>query len=120
MATFIRNKLMAGDTIAAMSAAETPTEGLEGFEISPQQRRTWLFHRDARVFNARISVEIEGALDLPRLKQAAEAIAAKYEILRTTFRHVPGRLFPVQVIHDRLSPEWQEVGLEHLAPAAQQ
>ncbi|HLK61112.1 MAG TPA: amino acid adenylation domain-containing protein [Chthonomonadaceae bacterium] len=111
---------MAGDTIAAMSAAETPTEGLEGFEISPQQRRTWLFHRDARVFNARISVEIEGALDLPRLKQAAEAIAAKYEILRTTFRHVPGRLFPVQVIHDRLSPEWQEVGLEHLAPAAQQ
>src|SRR5205807_1028395 len=113
---------MAGDSIEAVNTVEpngiAGDAGLEGFEISPQQRRIWSLQPHTSALYAQITVEIEGSLDTERLKRATEKVAAKHEILRTNFRHVPGRIFPVQVIHATLPPEWREMDLENLDPAA--
>src|SRR5437868_5603951 len=73
---------------------------LEGFEISPQQRRIWLFQRQTGALYARVTLEIQGTLDVESLQQAAAQLAEKHEILRTYFLGVPGRVFPVQVVYD--------------------
>ena len=52
-------------------------------------------------------------------KRAAAQLSERHEILRTYFQRVPGRVFPVQVVHDTLPPEWHEIDLELLSPEAQ-
>src|SRR5579859_7324904 len=91
---------MAGESIEATVAEEqanrsVPT-GPAGFEISPQQRRIWLFQRHTSALYASVSVEIQGALGVDALKRAVGKLMAKHEILRTNFRRVPGSAVPVQ------------------------
>lgn len=95
------------------------TTEVEGFEISPQQRRIWLLQRHTGALYARVTLEFQGALDVEGLQQAVAGITARHEILRTDFRRVPGRIFPVQIVHDDLPPEWQAIDLESLSPQAQ-
>ena len=78
------------------------TEQLEGFKLSPQQKRLWLLQQSESTFPYRVkcAVTVTGNLNLEILKIALESIVERYEILRTNFNCLPGMTVPLQVISD--------------------
>lgn len=81
----------------------------EGFRLSPQQRRLWHLHEayPASAFGTQCAVALTGVLDAGRLAQAVARVAARYEILRTSFGLLEGTLVPVQIVNGsapRLEP----------------
>src|SRR4051812_2789150 len=83
---------------------------LEGFRLSPQQRRIW---RDRRAqARATCEVELDGPLDRARLAQALCGPVVRHEILRTAFVALPGMELPLQVIQDiaEAAPEVHAAG----------
>jgi amino acid adenylation domain-containing protein len=82
-------------------------EDVQGFRLSPQQRRGWTLWRDAgTVYGARCAVLLEGDLREARLEEALHRVVDRHDILRTTFRSLPGMRFPVQVITETGSVAW--------------
>ncbi|MEU9115314.1 amino acid adenylation domain-containing protein [Streptomyces sp. NPDC048483] len=75
------------------------TTGTE-FVLSPQQRRTWLAQHTAEGAPWRwaCDIEIRGAVDASRLRQAIAGLVERHEILRTTYRRIASLDAPVQVI----------------------
>jgi hypothetical protein len=73
-------------------------EMIQGYRLSPQQRRLWELGLSDR--SAVCEVRINGELDLTALREAIRQVVARHEILRTTFKLLPGMTLPVQVISD--------------------
>jgi amino acid adenylation domain-containing protein len=96
------------------------SEVLEGFQLSPQQRRLWLLQQDGDTFNVQCTVLLEGDLDRKRLERSLRSVAERHEILRTTFHRLPGIKIPVQVVAESLAPAWTDRDLSYLQPAEQQ
>jgi amino acid adenylation domain-containing protein len=67
-----------------------------GFHLSPQQARLWQLRGEAG--RARAEIELAGELNPQRLDDALRALAARHEILRTSFASRPELRLPVQVI----------------------
>ena len=82
---------------------------IEGFRLSPQQRRLWLLGAGGPAYVAQCAVRIEGDLDAARLRAAFAEAVARHEILRTTFYRPPGIKLPIQIIADSAAPAWREV-----------
>jgi len=57
---------------------------------------------------AQLALEVEGALDVPRLKAALQQLIERHEILRTSFQRSSGMKFPFQVVHERAELKWSE------------
>ena len=76
-------------------------EVLEGFRLSPQQRRLWRAQEGGPAWLARATLGIRGDLDPIALRRALEAVVDRHEILRTTYRRLPGMELPVQRIDGR-------------------
>src|SRR3954462_6773143 len=74
----------------------------QGFRLSPQQRRLWTLQRETPGFpyRSRAVVRIEGRLDRAALAAALADVAARHEILRTTFPQLPGHSLPAQSIRE--------------------
>ncbi|HEX5322448.1 MAG TPA: condensation domain-containing protein, partial [Capsulimonadaceae bacterium] len=104
---------------SVVEAADDLATQQEGFEVSPQQRRTWLYEADRAALHAQAVIDIQGKLESASVKQALEMVVSRHEILRTTFGRVPGRTIPVQVIRDFLAPHWEETDLSAISPADQ-
>lgn len=96
------------------------SEVLEGFQLSPQQRRLWLLQQDGDTFNVQCTVLLEGNLDRKRLERSLRSVVERHEILRTTFHRLPGIKIPVQVVAESLAPAWTNGDLSDLQPAEQQ
>ncbi len=79
-----------------MSAADRT---VEGFGLSPQQRRVWqLLGSAARgVYCVRVAAATTHG-DPDAVERAVQATAERHEILRTRFRRVPGMGLPIQEI----------------------
>lgn len=92
---------------------------IAGFRLSPQQKRLWSLQKDSRAYYAQCAILLEGDVKADRLKKAVCGIASQYEILRTTFRLLPGIRSPVQVISDEVRLSWQEVDLSGMGPRQQ-
>jgi amino acid adenylation domain-containing protein len=74
---------------------------VEGFQLSPLQRRLWtLDSSDRTPYRSRCEVRICGRLDVQALRESIDHVAARHEILRTTFHASPGMTLPVQVVGD--------------------
>ena len=73
---------------------------IEGFRLSPQQKRLWVLQQAEgfRPRRASCAVTIRGALDAGKLERAIRTVIAGHEILRTSFPLLPGMSVPVQVI----------------------
>lgn len=84
---------------------------IEGFQLSPQQKRLWLLQQDSAAYRAQLAILIEGTLNTDLLKQALQDLVKRHEILRTTFQRLPEMKIPIQVVGDRGSLLWQEVDL---------
>jgi amino acid adenylation domain-containing protein/non-ribosomal peptide synthase protein (TIGR01720 family) len=74
-------------------------EIIEGYRLSPQQRRLWLLRQSDRC--ARCAVRIDGELHVEVLEEAVRQVTSEQESLRTTFKLLTGMTIPVQVISDR-------------------
>jgi amino acid adenylation domain-containing protein len=88
---------------------------VEGFRLSPQQRRLWLLQQDAMLaesaFGARLVLLLEGELQADTLCAGLEMACQRHESLRTTFRRLPGVLLPVQSVADSFECSWRSVDL---------
>ena len=82
-------------------------QDLEGFRLSPQQRRLWQLQGgdDAGGYRVRAVLKLEGALDEDALRRAVAAVVQRHEILRTRFACLPGTTMAVQFVAGEVSVE---------------
>src|ERR671929_1560442 len=75
---------------------------VEGYRLSPQQTRLWTLRQGdgSLPYRSRCAVLVEGPLDAAALQSAFDAVAARHDILRTTFALLPGTQTPVQVVEE--------------------
>jgi hypothetical protein len=76
---------------------------IEGYRISPVQRRIWRL-ADAEgwcAYRVEAVVCIDGELDRARLSRAVELVVERHEALRTRLQTLPGVSVPVQVVEER-------------------
>jgi amino acid adenylation domain-containing protein len=93
---------------------------MEGFRLSPQQKRLWSQHTGQNwPYRAQALIVIEGHLDPEVLSAAIQDVIERHEILRTTFHHLPGLTFPVQVIGNNSIPSVPDHNLSGLDPREQ-
>ncbi len=71
---------------------------IQGFQLSPQQRRLWWLHQDSLAYRVQCTVLLEGNLNIAVLKSALQEVVNHYEILRTTFPRPRGIRLPIQVV----------------------
>jgi amino acid adenylation domain-containing protein/non-ribosomal peptide synthase protein (TIGR01720 family) len=77
------------------------TERPEGYRLSPQQERLWRLHQDdSGPYRAECWVRVSGAVGTAALRKALKETLRRHEILRSTFRRLPGVSVPVQVVND--------------------
>src|ERR1051325_1176247 len=77
-------------------------EMIQGYGLSPQQRRLWGLGLADRC--AVCAVQVEGELDVEGLQHAIRHVVSQHEALRTTFKLLPAMTIPVQVISE--APEF--------------
>src|SRR4051794_12851238 len=75
---------------------------IEGFRLSPQQKRVWLLQQEDQdnIYRARCEIQVRGSVDLARLQAALERVVREHEILRTVFQRFHGLDIPLQVVRD--------------------
>jgi condensation domain-containing protein len=94
---------------------------LEGYRISPEQRRAWVVQQSKRAeLGASAVVMVEGRLDGGRLRNCVDCIAKQYEILRTNFQQLGGMTEPLQVISDDAEWLWSKKDLTGYSAQEQQ
>jgi amino acid adenylation domain-containing protein len=83
---------------------------IEGFRLSPQQRRVWSLISEGGDYCAQCAVLLEGTLDVPRLSRAIHSVVGRHEILRTRFVSMPGSRWPVQAVDGPGAPRLETMG----------
>jgi amino acid adenylation domain-containing protein/non-ribosomal peptide synthase protein (TIGR01720 family) len=92
---------------------------VQGFRLSPLQRRLWLRSGGHRVVS-QCSVLVTGELRPAVLREAAAAATAEHEILRTTFQSPHGIKVPYQVVKEQMPHAWRELSLAGIPPREQE
>src|SRR5579871_716205 len=100
----------------AIQEGSMDTTIIEGFRLSPQQRRLWLLEEQSSPFPCCSTLLLTGDLKVPALQEAMQRLVDTYEILRTWFYRKPGTSFPVQVVSAGITPIWQEFDLSDSEP----
>ncbi|HEY9901849.1 MAG TPA: amino acid adenylation domain-containing protein [Candidatus Sericytochromatia bacterium] len=95
---------------------------IEGFRLSPQQKRLWLLQQIGygQPYRVQYAVLIKGNLNPKKLELSLQKIVEKYEILRTNFQALSGMDLPLQVITANRLPTLRYHNLTGLAPEEQQ
>ncbi|HEX7314777.1 MAG TPA: AMP-binding protein, partial [Pyrinomonadaceae bacterium] len=89
------------------------SEHSEGYRLSPQQRRLQrVSGLDPGRYCARASFEVEGRLDVERLRAAVRSLVERHEVLRTGLARAAGAGEALQVIGDGDGVVF-EVGASH-------
>ncbi len=76
------------------------TTVVEGYQLSPQQKRLWLLKQQFQDMPGRVrcNVLLKGDVDIACLRAAFQATIDRHEILRTLFQTIAGMDVPLQVI----------------------
>ncbi|HEX6864948.1 MAG TPA: condensation domain-containing protein, partial [Thermoanaerobaculia bacterium] len=77
---------------------EEEQEAVDGFRISPQQKRAWLLRQPGAACGVHAALSVDGPLDCEALGRALDLVLERNEILSTVLRRPPGLTIPVQVI----------------------
>ena len=73
---------------------------VEGYPLSPQQRRLWQLQTNGSISQVGCTLDIGGGANPEEVERALRCLVDRHEILRTSFARVPGTRLPLQVIHD--------------------
>jgi amino acid adenylation domain-containing protein len=92
------------------------TQIIEGFRLSPQQKRLWFLQKSSLAYRTQCALLIEGNLQVETLKIAVEQIISHHGILRTIFRYLPGMKIPVMAVEDKSILSWRDIYLGQLEP----
>src|SRR6185295_4118831 len=84
---------------------------IEGFRLSPQQKRLWLLQESDGTYHTHSAFLAEGPLDCVRLRQGFERAVSRHEVFRTIFHRLAGMEVPIQVVLDELPLAYREVDL---------
>lgn len=84
---------------------------IQGFRLSPQQKRLWEVQQENGIYRVQCTVRIDGDLNLGVLKSALQQIIDRHEILRTDFVRPGGLKTPIQVIAESGQLVWHEIDL---------
>src|SRR6185436_6301370 len=84
---------------------------IEGYRLSPQQKRLWTIQAGNDVYRAKCRLHLEGVLQPEPLKAALLEVINRHEILRTTLRRVPGIKVPLQVVTEAGQLAWETLDL---------
>ncbi|MGB7925139.1 MAG: condensation domain-containing protein, partial [Pyrinomonadaceae bacterium] len=82
---------------------------IEGYRMSPQQKRVWRLQNDSFAFRSQAALLLEGPLDTNLLRESVEQVCQRHEILRTTFAQLPGLNLPLQVVSERAALSYCEI-----------
>ena len=93
---------------------------IEGFQLSPQQKRLWSLQQDSLAYQIQGAILIEGNLNREVLKAALQNVINRHEILRTTFRRKPGIKAPIQVVADSSILSCCDINLSNLGSKQQE
>jgi amino acid adenylation domain-containing protein/FkbM family methyltransferase len=95
---------------------------IEGFRLSPQQEHVWRLQLgdEGQPYRAQCEIRIEGPLNIQLLDEAWRDVAARYEILRTTFHSPAGMASPLQVVTASAPPRIAFTDLTGLDQEAQE
>ena len=97
-------------------------ESVTGFRISPEQQHIWHLEQEAlsdSPYRLLGQVLIEGDFQFEILQKALQYIVNRHEILRTSFRLLPGLAVPVQMIAETAEVQAAFYNLSDLSPAMQ-
>jgi amino acid adenylation domain-containing protein len=96
-------------------------ENIEGFELSPQQKHLWFLQStDGNLpYRAQCTVLYDGYVNPDIFKVAIEYTANCHEILRTSFKSLPGMALPLQVICKPNITQSSDRDLSNLSPEEQ-
>src|SRR5687768_1911559 len=86
---------------------------VSGFPLSLQQRQLWRLQNESTAFRAQCVVLLKGNLDKKILAETVNEVVQRHEILRTTFRQIPGLKHPIQIITEDRPIELDEIDLSH-------
>jgi len=87
------------------------SKSIEGFGISVQQARSWRLRGDDSCVPTEATWLLEGELDSRVLRSALGRVVSEHEILRTTYRRLPGMELPIQVVEEGAPFELEELDL---------
>jgi hypothetical protein len=93
----------------------------EGFQLSPQQQQLWLLQQNesAQPYRVQCAVLVEGEVSAEAVVLALTKVFDRHEILRTTFRSLPGMRLPLQMIGDSQLSWGPDYDLSDLPPEQQ-
>jgi amino acid adenylation domain-containing protein/non-ribosomal peptide synthase protein (TIGR01720 family) len=77
------------------------TDRAATYPLSHGQKALWFFYQlapNSTAYNATYAAKLVTNLDIPALKQAAQALVERHPVLRTTFATIDGE--PVQTVHE--------------------
>ncbi|HKG15723.1 MAG TPA: amino acid adenylation domain-containing protein [Pyrinomonadaceae bacterium] len=94
-------------------------ELIEGYRLSPQQQRLWKLQRGSTAFRVLCAVKIEGALDPGVARRVVGRLFERHEILRASFRQLPGMGVPLQVFAGGRAAAPDEIDLTGMGVADQ-
>jgi len=85
---------------------------IDGYLLSPLQKRAWDLRQQAHTYNTLIRVEVDGSLEISRLTNALQKVGQRHEIFRTAFFRQRQLQYPVQVINEEYRPhlEFEDIG----------
>ena len=97
-------------------------EIIEGFRLSPQQKRLWALQRNdsALAYRTQLTLDWTGDLEATDMQVALNDVVRQTEILRTTFQQPSGMAWPVQVIADSMPPLFHTADLSPMAEPLRQ
>lgn len=94
-------------------------KSIEGFRLSPQQKRIWLLFNNSPASKAFCAISFEGNLKAGALKEALQNVIERHEILRTVFYRPLEIDLPIQVITNESATAFSEIDLTNHAPRDQ-
>ena len=95
-------------------------EILDGFRLSPPQRRVWTLLRTGARLHSRMALRFAGGFDERALERALAGLVDRHEILRTGFSCLPGMALPVQVIGEAGEACWRSRDLSGITREEQE
>ena len=89
---------------------------IEGFRLSPQQKKIWQLQQAGQTYIAQCAILIEGKLDSKALEESLKKIVQKHEILRTGLDWFSGLDAPIQFIIESPPLPYREEDLTDKQP----